>query len=52
VVDAQLPRPGQPTSGEYTGEGFVMVRDPDTDVVREALRLILAGVRVELMESL
>ena len=29
-----------------------MVRDPDTEVVRDALRLIVSGVRVELVETL
>ena len=29
-----------------------MVRDTDTEVVREALRRIIGGVRVELVEAL
>jgi hypothetical protein len=29
-----------------------MVRDTDTEVVREALRRIISGVRVELVEAL
>ena len=44
--------PGQPAASDYLGEGFVMVRDADTDVVREALRRIIGGVRVELAEAL
>jgi hypothetical protein len=52
VVEARLPHQGQPASGEYTGEGYVMVRDPDTGVVREALRRIVSGIRVELGEAL
>ena len=50
VVEAKLPRPGQPASSGYEGEGYVIVRDPDTDVVRDALRRIITGVRVELTE--
>jgi hypothetical protein len=50
VVDARLPRPGQPASTSYEGEGFVTVRHEDTAVVREALDRILAGLRVELVE--
>jgi phosphoribosylaminoimidazole carboxylase (NCAIR synthetase) len=52
VVDSNLPQPGQPASSEYTGEGYVIVRDHDTEVVRDALQRIIGGVRVELMEAL
>lgn len=48
VVEARLPRPGQPTSGTYEGEGVVLVRHPETAVVRDALGRILRGIRVEL----
>jgi hypothetical protein len=51
VVDARLPRPGQPASTSYEGEGFVTVRDPDTDVVRDAIQKIITRVRVELVEA-
>lgn len=50
VVDARLPRPGQEASTSYEGEGYVTVRHEDTDVVRQALADILAGLRVELVE--
>jgi hypothetical protein len=52
VVESRLPRPGQPAGSDYLGEGYVIVRDPDTGVVREALRRIVGGVRVELLEGL
>lgn len=52
VVEAKLPRPGQPAASDYLGEGFIMVRDPDTGVVEDALRRIINGVRVELAEVL
>lgn len=51
VVEAKLPHPGQQASGEYTGEGYVIVRDRDTGVVQDALRQIVDGIRVELVES-
>lgn len=51
VVDARLPRPGQPASSSYEGEGFVTVRHQDTDVVRAALDRIVTGLRVELVEA-
>lgn len=50
VVDASLPRPGQPAASSYEGEGFVTVRHEDTAVVLEALERIVTGLRVELVE--
>ena len=40
VVESRLPRPGQPVSGTYEGDGFIIVRHPDTDVVKKALGLL------------
>ncbi|GAA1176807.1 hypothetical protein GCM10009584_17850 [Ornithinimicrobium humiphilum] len=51
VVDSRIPPPGTPASGTYEGEGFITVRHRDTDVVREALDLIVSRVRVELVEA-
>jgi catechol 2,3-dioxygenase-like lactoylglutathione lyase family enzyme len=51
VVEAKLPRPGQPVASGYEGQGYVIVRDPDTAVVQEALRRIVGGIRVELVEA-
>ncbi|MDX6297501.1 MAG: hypothetical protein QOI51_1358 [Nocardioidaceae bacterium] len=51
VVEARLPQPGQAASSSYEGEGYVIVRHPDTDVVQDALRRIVGGVRVELQEA-
>ena len=48
VVEAKLPRPGQAPSGSYEGEGYVLLRHPDTAVVRDALRRIVELVRVDL----
>jgi phosphoribosylaminoimidazole carboxylase (NCAIR synthetase) len=50
VVEAKLPEPGQPASSSYEGEGYVIVRDPDTEVVRDALGRIVSRIRVELVE--
>ncbi len=53
VVESRLPQPGQPAGSDYLGEGYVMVRDPETGVVREALdRIVGTGLRVELVEAL
>jgi hypothetical protein len=51
VVEAKLPQPGQPASSSYEGEGYVIVRHPETHVVRDALRRIVTGMRVELVEA-
>jgi hypothetical protein len=51
VVEARLPQPGQPAGADYLGEGYAMVRDPDTAVVEDALHRIVSGVRVELAEA-
>ncbi len=48
VVQARLPRPGQPRSESYEGEGYVIVRHAETEVVRGALRRVLELIRVEL----
>jgi hypothetical protein len=48
VVDSRMPRPAQPSSGSYEGDGFITVRHPDTAVVTEALKQLVTTVRVEL----
>jgi formate-dependent phosphoribosylglycinamide formyltransferase (GAR transformylase) len=48
VVEAKLPRVGQPRSTSYEGDGFVIVRDPSTEVVENALKRVVESVRVQL----
>jgi phosphoribosylaminoimidazole carboxylase (NCAIR synthetase) len=48
VVEAKLPDEGQPPSDSYEGDGYVILRHPDTDVVEHALRQIVQIIRVEL----
>lgn len=48
VVDFKLPAPGQPPTGSYEGEGFVILRHPETAVVQRALQRLVSLVRVEL----
>ena len=48
VVEARLPREGQAPSGGYEGEGYVILRHPDTAVVERALRRLVSIVRVEM----
>jgi hypothetical protein len=46
VVEARLPTAGAPKSDSYEGDGYVIVRHPDTDVVERALRTIIETVQV------
>jgi biotin carboxylase len=48
VIEVKLPRKGQPVATSYEGEGYVIVRHPETARVEEALRAIISNVRVEL----
>ena len=48
VVESRLPEPGQLSSSSYEGDGYIIVRHPDTAVVTDALRRLVTGVRVEL----
>ena len=48
IVEARLPREGQSPSDSYEGDGYVIVRHPDTDVVQNALQQIVSTLRVEL----
>jgi hypothetical protein len=44
----RLPQPGQTPSGTYEGDGFVILRHRETDVVRRGLERVLELIRVEL----
>ncbi|MEP7198311.1 MAG: ATP-grasp domain-containing protein [Chloroflexota bacterium] len=48
VTDAKLPTVGQAPSPSYEGEGFIIVRHPETAVVEQALQMIVNTVRVEM----
>lgn len=48
VVESRIPRVGQSASSTYEGEGYVIVRHPETEVVRHALRRLVTLVRVGL----
>ena len=48
VVEAKLPQIGQPRAESYDGEGYAIVRHPDTEVVERALSRLVSLVRVEL----
>ena len=48
VVEAKLPKPGQPSAGTYEGEGYIILRHPETKVVQEGLKKLITTIRVEL----
>jgi len=48
VVEARLPQAGQPRSATYEGEGYVVLRHPDTEVVERGLARVVTGLDVEI----
>lgn len=48
VCDYRLPWVGQHPTGSYEGEGYIIVRHPETAVVEQALERIVSRIRVEL----
>ena len=46
VVESKLPSMGAPKSDGYEGDGYIVVRDPSTDVVKRALKILVETVRV------
>ena len=48
VAEVRLPQPGQSPTGSYEGEGYVLLRHPDTEVVARGLERIVSLVRVDL----
>jgi hypothetical protein len=48
VVESRLPSAGQMASDSYEGEGYVIIRHPESGVIEDALRQIVRIVRVEL----
>lgn len=50
VTDYKRPPLGAPKAISYEGEGYVIVRHPETKVVADALQEIVSNVRVVLMD--
>ncbi|MEO8193264.1 MAG: ATP-grasp domain-containing protein [Gemmatimonadales bacterium] len=48
VVDVKLPVPGQAPAASYEGDGYIILRHPETAVVMQALERLISVVRVEL----
>ena len=47
VVESRLPTVGAPRSDSYEGDGWVIVRDPDTEVVKAAMKRVIETIHVE-----
>jgi biotin carboxylase len=48
VCDYRIPHEGQTPTGSYEGEGYVILRHPETNVVERALARVVSLIRVEL----
>ena len=48
ICDAKLPQVGDLPKDTYEGDGYVIVRHPDTAVVERALHTLITTIRVEL----
>lgn len=48
ITDVKLPEVGAAASTSYEGEGFVIVRHPETKVVEDAVQRIVSLMRIEL----
>lgn len=46
VVESRLPTRGTPRSDSYEGDGYVIVRDPDTEVVKQAMTTIIETIQI------
>jgi biotin carboxylase len=46
VIEAKLPHVGAPKSDSYEGDGYAIVRDPNTEVVQHVLARLIENVRV------
>jgi formate-dependent phosphoribosylglycinamide formyltransferase (GAR transformylase) len=46
VVEARMPTIGMPKSDSYEGDGYAIVRHPDTEIVQKALKIIVETVQI------
>lgn len=48
ITDVRFPKIGQEKSPSYEGEGYIILRHPETEVVKKALQKVVSRVRVVL----
>jgi phosphoribosylaminoimidazole carboxylase (NCAIR synthetase) len=46
IVEADIPTVGAPKKDGYEGDGYIVVRHPSTDAVKEMVKTILATVKI------
>ena len=46
IVEADIPTVGNPKKDGYEGDGYIVVRHPSTDAVKEMVKTILATVKI------
>ncbi len=46
IVEAKIPTVGDPKSDSYEGDGYIIVRDPSTEVVQSLLKTIIQTIRI------
>lgn len=46
IVEAKIPTVGDPKNDSYEGDGYIVVRDPSTDVVKSLLSTIIQTIRI------
>ena len=46
VVEAKIPQAGTPKSDSYEGDGYVIIRDPDVEVVKAAMATVIETIQV------
>ncbi|HEX2685988.1 MAG TPA: ATP-grasp domain-containing protein [Kofleriaceae bacterium] len=47
VVEARLPEPGAARNDSYEGDGYVIVRHPDTEIVTATMKTIIETIQVQ-----
>jgi hypothetical protein len=46
VMEARLPTPGTPRSDSYEGDGYVVLRHDDTEVVKAAVKTVIETIQI------
>ncbi len=46
IVEAKIPSVGDPKSDSYEGDGYIVVRDPNTEVVKDLLKTIIKTIKI------
>ena len=47
VVESRLPALGTAHSDSYEGDGYIIARDPDVEVVKAAMKTVIETIKIE-----